>query len=81
MANKEILFFPNGNTAVMEDGRQAPELQQPWVTLFAEFLEGHGYDPTEYELYMPGAGSARFFRTVTGGWSWRFSKEATGASG
>jgi hypothetical protein len=36
---KKIYFLPNGMTAVFDSETQVPELQQPWVKLFAEFLE------------------------------------------
>jgi len=67
---KKILFFPNGNTAVL-DQEQIPDLQKSWAILFAEFLESKGEDPTEFELNFPTYRTARFFRTDDG-WNWRF---------
>ena len=33
---REIIFFPNGNSAVLHDGEQQPELQRkPWLQVFA----------------------------------------------
>ena len=69
-AMKKVLFFPNGNTAVL-DQEQIPELQKSWASLFAEFLESKGEDPTEFELNFPTYRTARFFRTDDG-WNWRF---------
>jgi hypothetical protein len=67
---KKVLFFLNGNTAVM-DSEQIPRLQKSWAVLFAEFLESQGEDPTEFELNFPGGKVARFFDTDEG-WNWRF---------
>jgi hypothetical protein len=42
----DILFFPNGNTAVFEQNIQISVLQKGWLELFAEFLESKDIDPT-----------------------------------
>jgi hypothetical protein len=66
----ECIFFPNGNTAVLRDGQQQPELQRPWLQLFAEFLESRGEDPAAFRLILVDGEEARFFRTSEG-WNWR----------
>lgn len=39
-----VLFLPNGNTAVFENHEQVPELQRPWFLKFVEFLEENNVD-------------------------------------
>lgn len=37
---KELIFFPNGNVAVLdESGEQVPELQGSYIEKYLEFLE------------------------------------------
>jgi hypothetical protein len=73
MTDKACIFFYNGTTAVLSNGEQQPELQRPWLELFAEFLESRGEDPLAYRLTLPlGGKEARFFRTTEGRWNWRF---------
>ena len=35
--NEKIYFLPDGMTKVFDGETQVPELQVPWVELFAEF--------------------------------------------
>jgi hypothetical protein len=70
----EILFFPNGNTAVLRDGEQQPRLQEPWVTLFADWLETQGQNPADYRVTLPDGKTARFFLTSEDVWSWKFEE-------
>ena len=35
----EIIFLPNGNTAVFENQEQVPRLQKSWLLFFYEFLK------------------------------------------
>ena len=73
--NNSILFFGNGNAAVLADGKQQAELQKPWAALYAEFLMSQGHDPEKFELHFPNGGKARFFRISPeegGGWNWDF---------
>jgi hypothetical protein len=67
-----VVFFQNGNTGVFRKGEQVPELQIPWVQLYAAFLEAKGFNPLDFRLRMPNNEHARFFRTEDGGWNWRF---------
>lgn len=70
---KEVLFFPNGNTAVFdEDDQQIPELQESWLRVFVEFLESKSVDPLKCRFQMPGRAIARLFKTEEGRWNWRF---------
>ena len=69
---KVVMFFNNGNTAVLSENEQIPELQKSWIVLYAEFLEIKGVDPETLELRLP-YGPAKYFRTAEGGWSWRFT--------
>jgi len=73
----EVFFFPNGNTAVCENNQQVPELQEPWILLFAQFLEDKGVDilTSTFNLPYPGTRPARFFRCEDGRLSWKFGGE------
>ena len=62
----DILFFPNGNTAVFENEEQIPELQEGWLNLFAEFLVRKGIDPTLANITLPDQKKAKIFRTPNG---------------
>ena len=66
----QVLFFPNGNTVVLENNEQIPELQESWLLLFITFLESKGVDPTKVSYRLP-QGRAEVFRTPEG-YSWRF---------
>lgn len=67
----KILFFSDGNTAVFKKKEQVPELQQSWLTLFAEFLESKGIDPTKHEYTFPNGSRAGIFK-IKDGYNWRF---------
>ncbi len=71
MEGKEVLFFGNGNTAVLVDGQQAPELQTPWIQLFAEFLESKGHNPREFSFRSQTGHKMQMFKTAEGSWNWR----------
>ncbi len=72
MPAKRILFFWNGNTAVFdENDRQVPELQVPWIVVFARWLEARGIEAGECEFTLPNGSMAVMFRTSTGDWNWR----------
>lgn len=64
----DILFFPNGNTAVFENKEQVPELQVSWLNLFAEFLENKGIDPALVSITLPNGNKTKFLKTCNG-WS------------
>jgi hypothetical protein len=68
---KEVLFFPNGNTAAFDaKGQQIPELQRSWLLLYVAFLESKGIDPLDVLFTLPhGFGAAKLFRTENG-WNW-----------
>jgi hypothetical protein len=52
-ASHNVFFFPNGNTSVTRNGVQVPELQQPWLTMYVEWLERQGCDPTAFTFRLP----------------------------
>ena len=66
----EVLFFHNGNTAHMKDGKQIPELQESWFMLYIKFLEEKGIDPLDGIYTLP-KGKAEVFKTKDG-YNWRF---------
>ncbi len=69
---RTVLFFSNGNSAVFDaDDRQMPELQEPWILLFAKFLESKGVDPLSVEYKLQGERTAVLFKTSDGSLSWR----------
>lgn len=70
---ERILFLPNGNTFVADEhGQQIGELQEPWILLYANFLESKGIDPTRVTIELPGRVLAKWFRTSEGGLNWEF---------
>lgn len=72
MKPKKVLFLPNGNTAVFsQKGRQIPRLQQPYILMFASFLEESEVDPLDVEFTMPDGAVVRLFKTPTG-YNWQF---------
>ena len=68
-----IYFFPNGNTAACDGpedmGHQVPELQEPWLLLYAKFLESKGVDPTKQEYTLPNGRDAKVVK-VDAGYNW-----------
>ena len=66
---KIVMFFGNGATAVFIDEEQVPELQQPWLIKFVEFLEEQGHDPMAFKYTLPNGSNAKLFRTESG-WNW-----------
>jgi hypothetical protein len=69
---KKIYFLPDGMTAVFDGEEQVPELQRPWVELFAEFLESKGENASHFELHFPDGLVGRIFMTDEGDGDWRF---------
>ena len=49
----KVLFFPNGNTAAFQDGKQVPVLQESWLLLYIHMIAAIGIDVTEIEFIMP----------------------------
>jgi hypothetical protein len=73
---KTVMFFSNGNTAVLsEDGQQMAWLQEPWLVKFTEFLEAQGEDPTTFRYLLPSGMKASPFRTRKGEWSWTIKEQ------
>jgi hypothetical protein len=70
--NKKIHFLPGGLTVVFDREARVPELEKPWVELFAEFLESKGESPFDFELHFPDGKIGRIFRTHDGSWDWHF---------
>lgn len=71
---RTVLLFANGNSAVFDsDDQQMPELQEPWILLFAKFLESRGVDPLSVEFKLQNSRTATFFRTSDGSLNWRTS--------
>jgi hypothetical protein len=68
---KKVLFFNSGSSAVFdEDGNQMPELQKPYILMFAHMLELRGIDPIEVEFTLPSGEKARVFNTPEG-YNWK----------
>lgn len=66
---KEIFFFPNGTTTVVDKEKQHTDLQEPWLALFADYLESKGEDPSQFDLHLPNGHKAIFMK-IPGGWTW-----------
>lgn len=67
----KVLFFPNGNTAFLKNGKQVPELQKPWLSLYIDFIEKQGIDPVTVSFEFPNGTVATVFKTVEG-YNWKF---------
>lgn len=68
----KVMFFPNGNTACFENGRQVPELQESWFMLYVQLLAAIGHDPTQIEFTMPNGMRAKVFELEDGSYNWGF---------
>ena len=66
---RSVIFFSNGHTSVYRDEEQVLELQTPWVTLFAQFLEENGENPRCYRVTLPSNRSARYLKDSEGRWT------------
>lgn len=68
---KDIMFFPNGNTAVFDkNGEQIGELQRSWLLLYVDFLIEQGIEPDGLVVELP-HGKARIFK-IEEGYNWEF---------
>lgn len=70
---KRVMFFANGNTAVLDEGGQIPELQESWLLVFVEWLKSRGIDPDQCDIVMPNGDRAILFKTGEGSLSWRLT--------
>lgn len=68
----EVFLFRNGNSVVLRNEEQVPELQKSWIVLFAEHLESKGIDPTMVKFYISD-GYVRMFKTHTG-YNWQITE-------
>ncbi len=68
-----VLFLPNGNTAVFKNGKQVPELQMSWLLKFVEFLEQNGVDIENSTFELP-TGNAKLFKTDKG-YNWQYQRK------
>jgi len=66
----KIMFFCNGNTAVLTKDGQVNHLQESWIRLFIKFLVEQDIDPTQQKYFMPDGQEAQVFKTPDG-YSWR----------
>ena len=69
----KVYFFPNGNTAVIEDNKQITELQKSWFLLFVDFLVSKGIDPTKVN-YHSLSENVEVFK-IPDEYNWRFGVE------
>jgi len=78
----EVMFFPNGNTAVFDqEGEQIPELQSPWLRVAIEAIGDLSYtvagkrgvdgqiDWDKVKILLPDGRKAKIFETDEG-WNW-----------
>lgn len=70
----EVLFFQNGNTAILENGKQMPRIQKSWLILFAKYLESKGIDPTKVSFSLPLGLKAKVFKTSDDDYNWEITK-------
>jgi len=69
----QVIYSPNGNTAVFEDGEQVPELQESWIITHIEFLESKDIDVESLDIILPSGMHAKVFST-SNGYNWRVYK-------
>lgn len=74
-SNIEVLFFPNGNTAVLKDNKQMVKLQESWLLTFVAFLEEKGIDATKVKFQLPSGQTAEVFKIPNGEYNWRYKDE------
>ena len=74
MKPTDVFFFANGNTAVTDGQSQIPELQQPWLLKFVEFLQELGIDVKDIRFHLP-TGVATLFPLEDGRFNWQFTKD------
>jgi len=63
---KHLFFFPNGNTAVMDEaGQQIPDLQKSWFLMYVEFLQSKGVKVEDIaEINLPNGKKAEYLKDV-----------------
>ena len=69
-----VTFFANGNTAVTDEDKQIPELQESWLALFVKYLDENGVDPTEPTYQMPDGNKFSVYK-VHNGYNWGLYRE------
>lgn len=69
-----VTFFHNGqNMCFDSNGNQIPELQEPWIILWAKLAESYGYDITQIkDIMVPNGSYVKFFKTESG-YNWATS--------
>ena len=68
----EVLFFKNGNTAHLKEGKQVSELQESWLLLYVKFLLEKDIDPLDGIYRLPGGQIAKILKTEIG-YNWSFN--------
>ena len=69
----KIYMNANGTSCVFnDDERQMPELQKPWIVLFAEFLNKMNTNPDGMEIVMPNGEIAKIRKKPSGEYTWGF---------
>ena len=65
----DVIFLPNGNTVVIENHEQIPELQKSWYKMFVKFLEENNVDVVNSTFSFPdftGLRTAKLIKTDDG---------------
>lgn len=67
----KVMFFPNGNTIVFQDGQQVPDLQREgWFMLYVQMLASIGIDVEQIDFTMPDARRANIISQPDGSFNW-----------
>jgi len=66
----EVMFFPNGNTAVFVNRKQFPKCQRSWFKMFVDFLDISGIDIMNSKYTLPNGNLAELIKTDNG-YNWR----------
>ena len=53
-----------------DKGERIPELQKPYILMFAEFLKRNNVNPLEVEFTIPSGRKATVFKASDGGYNW-----------
>ena len=66
----EVIFFPNGNTAVLINKEQSAKHQGSWFLKYIKFLERNGIDVLNSTYTLPDGRQAKLIK-IEKGYNWK----------
>jgi hypothetical protein len=66
----EVIFFPNGNTAVFIDGEQSSKHQRSWFLKYVSFLTKGNIDVLNSKYTLPDGRRAELIK-LKRGYNWK----------